>query len=171
MVLNLTKGARGALGPQSAALSFRILQARSSHLGFCSKALFLQLQAMTQGSKTFVNTLGSPLIAALEQTSTAHSSANSQLLKMACRCPRSLCWFRSPCQLSWASAAAAAKSLQSCPTLCEAGKCYSNLCYTDAQSARRFPVFSLYTLTVGAAHGTCSGLFSESYRAVSSTSS
>ena len=105
---------------------------------------FLQLQATTQGSKTFVNTLGSPLIAALEQTSTAHSSANTQLLKMACGCPRSLCWFRSPCQLFWA-AAAAAKSLQSCPTLCEAGKCYSNLCYTDAQSARQFQP-SLYIL-------------------------
>ena len=51
---------------------------------------FLQLQATTQGSKTFVNTLGSPLIAALEQTSTAHSSANTQLLKMACGCPRSV---------------------------------------------------------------------------------
>ena len=75
---------------------------------------FPQLQATTQGSKTFVNTLGSPLIAALEQTSTAHSSANSQLLRMTCGCPRSLCWLRSPCQLSWA---AAAKSLQSCPTL------------------------------------------------------
>ena len=128
---------------------------------------FPQLQATTQGSKTFVNTLGSPLIAALEQTSTAHSSANSQLLRMTCGCPRSLCWLRSPCQLFWA-AAAAAKSLQLCPTLRGREMLRQSLLHRCTIC----PLVSsllLYTLTVGAVHGTSSGLFSESYRAVSST--
>lgn len=76
-----------AFWPQSAT-SFRILPARSSHLSLSTNHPPAPT-AMSQGSKNFVTTPGSSLIAAPAQTSrfTAQQAAGQVLL---CGCPHSL---------------------------------------------------------------------------------